>query len=85
MYFLASTVLSGLVTMYGMDPQVGQPLDGFSFSPCSALCLGICSCECFVPPPKKDHPIYSHQTKTLLWMPNPDTVADAKKCVLTGA
>jgi hypothetical protein len=27
----------GLVTVYGMDPQVGQSLDGLSFSLCSTL------------------------------------------------
>jgi hypothetical protein len=29
----------GLVIVYGMDPQVGQSLDGHSFSLCSTLCL----------------------------------------------
>jgi hypothetical protein len=33
----------GLVTVYGMDPQVGQCLDGFSFSLCSTICLCISS------------------------------------------
>ena len=28
----------GLVMVYGMDPQVGQSLDGLSFSLCSTLC-----------------------------------------------
>ena len=41
-----------LVTVYGMDPQVGKSLDGLSFSLCSTLCLHICSCEYFVPPSK---------------------------------
>jgi hypothetical protein len=31
-----------------MDPQVGQSLDGLSFSLCSTLYLHICSCEYFV-------------------------------------
>ena len=30
-YFLASTKCLGLVTVYGMDPQVGQSVDGLSF------------------------------------------------------
>ena len=44
----------GLVSVYGMDPQVGQSLDGLSISFCSTLCLHISSCEYFVPPSKKD-------------------------------
>jgi hypothetical protein len=39
----------GLVAVYGMDPQVGQSLDGLSFSLCSTRCLYISSCEYFVP------------------------------------
>jgi len=35
-----------LVTVYGMDPQVGQSLDRLSFSLCSTLCLCICSVFC---------------------------------------
>ena len=31
----------GLVSVYGMDPQVGQTMDSYSFSLCSALCLHI--------------------------------------------
>jgi hypothetical protein len=31
-----------------MNPQVGQSLDGLSFSLCSTLYLHICSCEYFV-------------------------------------
>ena len=38
----------GLVTVYGMNLQVGQSLNGFSFSLCSTLYLHICSCEYFV-------------------------------------
>ena len=37
-----------LVTVYGMDPQVGQSLDGLSFSLCSILCVRICFHEYFV-------------------------------------
>ena len=44
MYFLASTI----VTVYGMNPQVGQSLDGLSFSFCSTLYLHIYSCKYFV-------------------------------------
>jgi hypothetical protein len=37
---LASTIVSlGLVVVYGKDPQVGQSLDGHSFSLCSEICL----------------------------------------------
>jgi hypothetical protein len=43
----------GLVTVYGMDTQVGQSPDGLSFGVCSTLCLHISSCEYFVPPSKK--------------------------------
>ena len=38
----------GLVTVYGMNLQVGQSLDDFSSSLCSTLYLHICSCEYFV-------------------------------------
>jgi hypothetical protein len=51
------------VTVYGMDPQVGQSLDGLSFNLCSTLCLHICSCEYFVTPSKKDH-----STHTLIFL-----------------
>ena len=44
----------GLVIVYGMDLQVGQFLDGFSFSLFSTFCLRICSHEYFVTPSKKD-------------------------------
>ena len=40
----------GLVILYGMDPQVGQYLDGLSFSPCSTLCLCNSFHGCFVSP-----------------------------------
>ena len=32
-----------LVTVYGVDPQVGQSLDGLSLSLCSTICLWISS------------------------------------------
>jgi len=41
-----------LVTVYGLDPQVGQSLVGLSFSLCSTLCLQISSYEYFVYPSK---------------------------------
>ena len=39
-----------LVSMYGMDLQVRQSLDGLSFSLCSTLCLCISSYDYFAPP-----------------------------------
>jgi hypothetical protein len=35
----ASAIVLGLVVVYGMDPQVGQFLDGHSLSFFSELCL----------------------------------------------
>ena len=49
----------GLVTVYGMDPQVGQSLDRLSFSLCSTLCLCISSHRYFLPPLKKDQSIHT--------------------------
>ena len=49
----------GLVTVYGMDPQMGQSLDGISFIHCSTLYLHIYSHEYFVPPSKKDQRIHT--------------------------
>ena len=46
-----------------MDPQVGQCLDGLSFSLCSTLCLYICSHEYFHPLSKKDQ-----STQTLVFL-----------------
>jgi hypothetical protein len=43
----------GLVTAYGMDPKVGQSLDGLSFHLCFTLYLHISSCECFGASSKK--------------------------------
>jgi hypothetical protein len=37
-----------LVTVYGMSPQVGESLDGLSFSLCFTLYVHICSHEYFV-------------------------------------
>jgi hypothetical protein len=62
-HFLSPTMVSGLVTVYGMNPQVGQPLDGLSFSLCSILCPHICSREYFVPLSKKDQ-----STHTLVFL-----------------
>ena len=62
-HFLSPTMVSGLVTVYGMNPQVGQPLDGLSISLCSILCPHICSREYFVPLSKKDQ-----STHTLVFL-----------------
>jgi hypothetical protein len=40
--------------LYEMDPQVGQSLNGLSFSLCSTLCLSISYREYFVLPSEKD-------------------------------
>jgi hypothetical protein len=48
-----------LVVVYGMDHQVGQSLDGHSFSHCSELCLCNFFHGYFVPPPKKDSELLS--------------------------
>jgi len=45
--------------VYGLDPQVGQALNGFSFSLCSKLCLRISSYEYFCFPFKKDRSIHT--------------------------
>jgi hypothetical protein len=37
-HFLASAIVSGLVPVYWLDPQVGNSLDGLSSSLCSTLC-----------------------------------------------
>jgi hypothetical protein len=42
-----------------MDLQVGQSLDGLSFSLCSTLCLCISSHGYFVSPSKKDQSVYT--------------------------
>jgi hypothetical protein len=47
------------VTVYGMDPQVRQSLDGHSFSLCSTLCVCISSHGYFVPPSKKGRSIHT--------------------------
>ena len=57
MNFLVSTIVSGLVPIYGMNPQVGQSLDSLSFNLCPTLCLHIYSSEYFVNPSKKDQSI----------------------------
>jgi hypothetical protein len=54
-----NSIIVGLVTVYGMDPQEGQSLDGLSFSLCSILCLYISSHGYFVPPSKKDQSIHT--------------------------
>ena len=59
MHFLAFTIVSA----FGMDPQVGQSLDGLSCSLCSTLCLCNCSREYVVTPSKKDR-----STHTLVFL-----------------
>jgi hypothetical protein len=44
----------GLVTVYRMDSQVGQSLDGLSFSLCSIFCLCTWSCDYFIPLSRKE-------------------------------
>jgi hypothetical protein len=57
-HMLAPQKCLGLVTLYMTDPQVGQFLDGLSFSPCSTICLCYFVHGYFVPPTKKDLSIY---------------------------
>jgi hypothetical protein len=52
-HLLASSIVSGVETVHGMDPQVGQPLYGLSFSLCFTLCLCISFHWYFEPP----HPL----------------------------
>ena len=49
----------GMVVVYVIDPQVGQSLDGHSFSLCSELCLCNSFHGCFVPSSKKDSELIS--------------------------
>jgi hypothetical protein len=56
---LASRIVSGLVTVYGMDPQVGQSLDDHTFSLCSILFLCNSFHRYFVPPSKKGPSIHT--------------------------
>jgi hypothetical protein len=49
----------GMVAVYGMDPQVGQSLDGLSFSLYSTLCFCISSHGYFIPPSKKDWSVHT--------------------------
>jgi hypothetical protein len=55
-HFLASAIVSGFNTVNGMDLQVGQSLDGLSFSFCSILCISFHGY--FDPPSKKDQSIH---------------------------
>jgi hypothetical protein len=48
-----------LVIVHGVDSQVGQSLDGHSFSLCFTLCLCKSFHGCFVPPSKKDSSIHT--------------------------
>jgi hypothetical protein len=56
---LASIILSVLVVVYGMDPQVGQSLEGHSFSFCSILCLCNSFHGYFAPPSRKGRSIHT--------------------------
>ena len=47
------------VTVYGMDLQVRQSLDGLSFILSATLSLYISSHEYFAPPSKKDQSIHN--------------------------
>jgi len=60
MHFLASSILSSLVAIYG--PHVGQVLNGHSLSRCSKLCLLITSYGYFCSPFKEGvkHPHFGH-------------------------
>ena len=49
----------GRLIVYGMDPQVGQSLNGHSFSLCSTFCLCNSFHGYFVPPPKKNRSIHT--------------------------
>jgi hypothetical protein len=55
---LASKIVSGFGGC-GMDTQVGQSLDGCSFSLCFTLCLCNSLHAYFVPPPMKDQSIHN--------------------------
>jgi hypothetical protein len=72
MHFLASTIVSGLVTVYGMNPQVGQSLGGHSFSLCLTLHLHICLCEYFVPLLRRieAHTLWSSFLLSFMWSVN---------------
>jgi hypothetical protein len=60
----------GLVTVDGMDPQVGQSLDGLSFCLFSMLCLSISSHGYFVSPSKKDWSIHTLVFLCFMWSVN---------------
>ena len=47
------------MVVYGMDPQVGQSLEGDSFSLCSELRLCKSLHVYFVPPSKKDQRVHT--------------------------
>ena len=55
---LASAQCLGLVVVYGVDPRVGQSLDGPSFHVSSKLCLCDSFHMYFVPHSKEERNIY---------------------------
>ena len=57
--FLASAIVSEFCIYIWMNPQVGQSLEGLSFSLCSTLCVHISCLEYFVPPSKKNWTIHT--------------------------
>jgi hypothetical protein len=61
-HFMASTIVSGFGSVYGVNPQVGLSLDGLYFSFYSTICLRISSHEYFDPLSKKDQS--NHQPKS---------------------
>jgi hypothetical protein len=58
----------GLVIVHGMDTQVGQSLDGHSFSLCSTFCLCNSFHGCFDPSSKKDQSIHTMSSFFLSFM-----------------
>jgi hypothetical protein len=56
---LTYAIVSGLVVVYGMDPWVGQSLDGPSFHLSSKLCLCNFFYGYFVPHSKEERSIHT--------------------------
>ena len=57
LFLLVYAIVSGLLVVYGMDPWVGQSLDGPSFSLSSELCNSFHGY--FVPHSKKEKSIHT--------------------------